>query len=110
MFLSASILFSGASPTKVLRLLKFLSIPTITIRTFFRHQRQLLMPAVLAVWRRERITLIGQAQKRHVPLVLGCDGRSDSPGHSAKFGSCTMIDMHQNKVIELQLVQVSIYM
>lgn len=28
---------------------------------------------------------------------------------TAKFGSYTMIDMHQNKVIELQLVQVSMY-
>ena len=64
------------------------------------------MPAVLAVWKRERISSIGEAQKKQIPLILGGDGRSDSPGHSAKFGSYTMIDMLQNKVIDMQLVQV----
>ncbi|KAK5921361.1 hypothetical protein CgunFtcFv8_025073 [Champsocephalus gunnari] len=31
--------------------------------------------------------------------------RADSPGHSAKFGSYTMMDLKNNKVVDLQLVQ-----
>ena len=30
------------------------------------------------------------------PLPLGGDGRSDSPGHSAKYGAHTLMDLHHN--------------
>ncbi|KAJ4937706.1 hypothetical protein JOQ06_002338 [Pogonophryne albipinna] len=38
-------------------------------------------------------------------LVLGGDGRADSPGHCAKFGSYTMLELHANVVVDVQLVQ-----
>ncbi|KAM9424524.1 uncharacterized protein KZ484_002582 [Pholidichthys leucotaenia] len=38
-------------------------------------------------------------------LVLGGDGRADSPGHSAKYGSYTTMELRLNKVIDIQLVQ-----
>ena len=34
------------------------------------------------------------------------DGRADSPGHSAKYGSYTVVDMRCNKVVDYRLVQV----
>ncbi|KAI4821851.1 hypothetical protein KUCAC02_007429, partial [Chaenocephalus aceratus] len=37
-------------------------------------------------------------------LVLGGDGRADSPGHCAKFGSYTMLELHANVVIDVQNV------
>ena len=40
-------------------------------------------------------------------LVLGGDGRADSPGHSAKFGSYTLMELKKRVVIDVQLVQVS---
>ena len=39
-------------------------------------------------------------------LVLGGDGRADSPGHSAKYGSYSVIDLKQSKVVDIKLVQV----
>ena len=39
--------------------------------------------------------------------VLSGDGRSDSPGHSAKYGAFTGIEQRANKVLDVQLVQVS---
>ena len=39
-------------------------------------------------------------------LVLAADGRSDSPGHSAKYGCYTMMDLENNKIIVSKLVQV----
>ena len=36
------------------------------------------------------------------------DGRVDSPGHSVKFGSYGIIDLTINKVIHLELVQVTL--
>ena len=46
----------------------------------------------------EKTVLIAAAQKRSLPLNLGGDGRADSPGNSAKFGLCSVIDLDQNKV------------
>ena len=106
LLLSSSILFAGASPTQVLRVLEFMSVSTITQMTFFRHQSQFLIPSVRNVWEKDRTLLITDAQNRGSCLSLGGDGRADSPGHSAKFGSYSMIDLNKNKVIDIQLVQV----
>lgn len=40
------------------------------------------------------------------PLILGGDGRADTPGHSAKFGSYGMLDLDLMLVVNIQLVQV----
>lgn len=40
-------------------------------------------------------------------LVLAGDGRADSPGHSAKFGTQTLIEESTCKVVDFQIVQVS---
>lgn len=40
-------------------------------------------------------------------VVLSGDGRSDSPGHCAKYGAFTVIEQRVNKVLDVQLVQVS---
>lgn len=47
----------------------------------------------------EQSALIAEAQKKRVPLCLGGDGRADSPGHSAKYGSYSIIDLdHAEKL------------
>lgn len=42
-------------------------------------------------------------------VVLSGDGRSDSPGHSAKYGAFTVIEQRVNKVLDVELVQVSLF-
>ena len=37
--------------------------------------------------------------------MTGGDGRCDSPGHSAKFGTYSILDTETSKVIEFSLVQ-----
>ena len=41
-----------------------------------------------------------------LPLITGGDGRADSPGHSAKYESYSVIDLRTNKVLHIDLVQV----
>lgn len=38
---------------------------------------------------------------------LNGDGRCDSPGHSAKYGTYTLMDSESAKVVEFKVVQVS---
>ena len=41
-------------------------------------------------------------------MSIGGDGRADSPGHSAKYGSYGIIDLDDNKVLHIELVQVGL--
>ena len=104
--LSSSILFSGALPTKVLRVLTNLGCASITKRTYFNHQRYYLQPAILSVWSKQQKDLLVEASINKRALILGGDGRADSPGHSAKYGSYTVMELEMGVVIDVQLVQV----
>ena len=108
LLLSAGILFAGASATKTLRVLKHASVASHSYRTFTTHQTNHLFPAVEAVWQQEQTALLSVLADEE-KIVVAADGRADSPGHSAKYGTYTMIEANKNKVIDLQLVQVKIF-
>ncbi|KAF3833246.1 hypothetical protein F7725_026911 [Dissostichus mawsoni] len=71
MLLSAGILFAGASPTKVLRVLNHMGVMTYEKRTFFSHQRDILQPAIQGVWTQQQAAHIAMLQTEGRPLVLG---------------------------------------
>ena len=70
------------------------------------HQKRYLQPAVISVWGTEQSALLAQCRAAETPLIIGGDGRADSPGHSAKYGSYGIIELITNKIIDMQLVQV----
>ena len=76
---------------------------SIKERTFYYHQAKYLEPSVIHVWKHSQQALLSKCKS---PVAIGGDGRADSPGHSAKYGSYGIIDMRTNKVIHLELVQV----
>lgn len=39
-------------------------------------------------------------------LCLSGDGRADSPGHFADFGTYTLMDVNRNRVFHIELVKV----
>ena len=103
---SAAILFSGAFPAKVLRIFQILKCAMITPKTFFRHQAKFLQPAVHIAWEKHQMALFQSFKANNQNLALSGDGRADSPGHSAKYGSYTVMEMSCNKVLDFKLVQV----
>ncbi len=102
--LSAAILFSGALPTMTLRVFQNMGCATIAERTFFRHQQHFLHHTVSAVWQKHQTMILDKLSLENKALVLG---RADSPGHSAKFGSYTTMELEKELVIDVQLVQVN---
>ena len=104
--LSAAILYVGALPKKALRIFRFLKFCSISTRTFFRHQREYLWPAISSVWNFEQQALLTSLREKNTKLNLSGDGRADSPGFCAKYGSYTLIEMSCNKVVHFELVQV----
>ncbi|KAH7985712.1 hypothetical protein HPB52_025454 [Rhipicephalus sanguineus] len=55
------------------------------------------------VWTAQQQHLLQEARGR--PLTLAGDGRADSPGYSAKFGTYTLLDVETKKITHFELVQ-----
>lgn len=104
--MSSAILFGGGSPAKVLKIMDHMNVPTIAYSTFMHHQKSYLHTAVERTYRQQQCTLLKEIKSEGRDLILGGDGRCDSPGHSAKYGSYSLMDVEQNKILDSQLVQV----
>ena len=104
LLLSAAILFSGGSAAKILTMFGHMNIPVFSTRTFSNLQYAYLVPAVLRTWDLHQADRITDLQGRS--LSLGGDGRCDSPGHTAKFGSYTLMNLEDSKVVHIELIQV----
>jgi solute carrier family 8 (sodium/calcium exchanger) len=83
-----------------------LKCATISRSAFFRHQSDFMWPAINSVWKKQQRTLLTGFKHEKKSLVVAGDGRADSPGHSAKYGCYTLVELTCNKVIDFKLVQV----
>ncbi|XP_077867910.1 uncharacterized protein LOC100376482 [Saccoglossus kowalevskii] len=59
----------------------------------------------MEVWGNMRGKYIDDALQNGRSLCIGGDGRCDTPGHSAKFGSYSVMDLDNGTMIDIQLVQ-----
>uniref|UniRef100_A0A3P9HYZ0 THAP-type domain-containing protein n=1 Tax=Oryzias latipes TaxID=8090 RepID=A0A3P9HYZ0_ORYLA len=91
--LSVAILSTGALATKVLRMFQNMKLAYY------------LLPSITHLWAEQQAWLIACLQAEQRGIVLAGDGRSDSPGHSAKYGTYTMLELPANVIIDMQLVQ-----
>nr|XP_026695329.1 uncharacterized protein LOC113475407 isoform X1 [Ciona intestinalis]XP_026695330.1 uncharacterized protein LOC113475407 isoform X1 [Ciona intestinalis] len=103
--LSAGILFAGATASKVLRVLKHMGTAVISVRTFFRHQQMVLHTATMQLWRERQMWMLSTLQAEDGGIVCGGDERADSPGHSAKYGTYTMMELRMKAVVDIQTIQ-----
>ena len=55
----------------------------------------------------KQAALLAQCRATETPLTIDGDGRDDSPGHYVKYRSYGIIDLTTNKIIDMQLVQVT---
>ncbi|XP_049521742.1 uncharacterized protein LOC125944725 [Dermacentor silvarum] len=103
LLLCCAILFTGSSPTKVIRLLSVMGVQSLQKTQYFQYQRCYLLPAVEQAWQSQQKSVIEEA--RHQPRSLAGDGRCDTPGHSADFGTYTLLDTELNKIMHTELVK-----
>jgi solute carrier family 8 (sodium/calcium exchanger) len=104
--ISAGLLFSGCSPVKLLNFFKHINIAGITLRSYFRMQKHYLIPAVKLIWNIKQTSLL--AERKGKAVRLAGDGRCCSPGHTAKYGSYTLMDADTGEILAMELVQVDI--
>ena len=104
--LSFSLLMAGASISKVLLVFRHFGLAVYSSRTYYRHQRDMIIPSILIYWESYQASLI-QSLRNVQNAVWSGDGRFDSMGHSAKYGVYTMFCCTIMKIVHFDLLQVS---
>ncbi|XP_039675650.1 uncharacterized protein LOC120570981 isoform X8 [Perca fluviatilis] len=102
--LSAATYFTGSSFIQLEKICKAMNLQIFQYDTFRRHARSFLEPAIIHKWKTDQQHLFQKLQHGGKIGVSG-DMRADSPGHSAKYGSYTLMHLDSNRIIDLQLVQ-----
>ena len=69
-------------------------------------QRSFLFPIINTVYKRNRSVIIDTCNRRLENNFIG-DGRSDSPGYSAKYGTYTLMNSDLMKIVDFFVVHVS---
>ena len=106
LLIPAAILFSGNTFTHIETFAKFLQLQFISSSHYYKIQEKHLLPVINNKWESGQAEIIQQVtQVNHVDICG--DGRCDSPGHSAKYGTYTMIDESTKKVLDFSVVQVT---
>ena len=106
LLLSAAILFTGSLVTKTFRLFDAMNLARMSQLAFYKHQKNYLQPIVLNKWKTQQKDMLIELSHLEGGLVIAGDGRSDSPGHCAKYGGFNTIECRLNRVIDIQVVQV----
>jgi hypothetical protein len=105
--LAAAAYFSGMSYTKLARVFNAMRLACISSSTFYQYAQQFLQPSVLSLWYDTQKDLLDSLVQRPGEIILAGDMRADSPGHCAKYGSYTMMELRSNQIVHISLVQVS---
>ena len=83
-----------------------MNVPTICYSTFMNHHKKYLHTAVQMAYQQQQANLLNNIKAEGRELIVGGDGRCDNPGHSAKYGTYSLMDAEQNKILDSQLVQI----
>ena len=103
LLLSAAILFSGSTVSKTLRMLDILGVKVYHVSSFYRHQKKYLHGSIKKYWDTQQARILAGVS---ADIIIGGDARCDSPGHTAKYGSYTFLDLKSNRILAMELVQV----
>ena len=106
LLLAASILFTGNTFAAFSRLASCLNLQFFSESVFYDTQLKYLFPVVNEAWEAESTRQIEKLNSRDVVNLDG-DGRFDSPGHCAKYGTYTLMDEDSGDVVAFNVVHVS---
>ena len=100
--LSAGILFSGNTFQRIKELMEIANVSFFSHTTFNQIQKKILYPAVHRVYLTNRTIHLENAKEEPELHLLG-DGRSDSPGYSAKYGTYTLMSSISNYILDFHV-------
>ena len=83
-----------------------MGLKIVSEKTFHNTQELYLFPVISEKWGVEKNAIVHELKKRE-KISLSGDGRCDSPGHNAKYGTYTFMDNETHKIVDFTVIQVS---
>ena len=105
LLLSFAMLTAGASVRKTLLIFRHMNLLAYNECTYYYHQKHILIPSIVKFWRTYQAKMLESLRGKEV--ILAGDGRHNSMGHSAKFGTYTIYCCTVGWILHLVVVQVS---
>ena len=106
LLIPASILFSGNTYQHIHNFVESLNLQFISSSQFYTTQDKFLFPVINNAWNSSQAGVIQQLRQALHFDICG-DGRCDGHGHSAKYGTYSMMDEKSGKVVEFSVIQVA---
>jgi solute carrier family 8 (sodium/calcium exchanger) len=85
---------------------EFMNVQAPKLSTFYNHQKFYIHPGIIHIWKNYTDSYVEYVKQQGNPMALGGDGRADSPGHSAKYGVSSVIDLGEGLVVHKELVHI----
>ena len=104
--LSAAILYSANTFARISEMLKMINVIHFSSSQFFINQKNFLFPTLNTFYKNTRKDLYVSCINENVSHFSG-DGRCDSPGYSAKYGTYSLVNTSTNKITDFHVVHVS---
>ena len=103
--ISAAILFSGNTFQRIKEIIDITNVAFTSQLTFYSIQKKLLYPAIHRVYTTNRALLFESAKEESKSHLLG-DGRCDSPGYNAKYGTNMLRDSQSGQILDFHISHV----
>ena len=105
LLLSGAILFTGNTFSRVSEMASTVNLAFPSEPDYFNWQKKHLFPVINSRWQQEKASVLADLLDRQSVTLIG-DERCDSPGYSAKYGTCTMMDEETKKIVDFEVCHV----
>ena len=103
--ISAGILFSGNTFQHMKEIINIANVAFTSQLTFYSIRKKLLYPVIHRVYTTNRALLFESAKEESKSHLLG-DGKCDSPGYNAKYGTYTLRDNQSGQILDFHISHV----
>lgn len=103
--LAAGILLTGNTYGRISELFNLLNISCLGKTLFYRLQKRLLFPIINQCYVNQRENILSKMKTVDCIDIAG-DGRCDSPGYNAKYGTYSFLLLETNEVVNFHLTHV----
>lgn len=105
--MAASILLSGNTFQAIKEMMEIANVNFISSTTFYDLQKRYIFSAINKVYMTHRELRFANALEQPTLHLLG-DGRCDSPGYNAKYGTYTLMNSESGEIMDFHVSHVSI--
>ena len=102
----SAIVFTGGTYEPIKQFSQALNMNFVNKYQFYDVQGKVIFPIINKAYTTQQDAVIGEIKKQNRTIDLCGDGRSDSPGHNAKYGTYTLMDESSEKIVDFSLVHV----